>query len=136
MVQAAPRWFAKAFEGAHWVAQAPGVWSATGYLWHVVDVLRVGTERFWLLALDPRRGMAPWDPDETARVRAYDALSIRVGRRALEASVEDWLVARAATPSYATATHPVFGAVDGAYLAHFYAHEVVHHVMDVRRQRG
>ena len=28
---------------------APGVWPPVGYLWHVVDVLRFGAERLWML---------------------------------------------------------------------------------------
>src|SRR4051794_33616038 len=103
IVESAPRWFAKAFDGAAWVTPPPGTWSAVGYLWHVVDVLRFSTERFWILSLDPRSGLPEWSADEMAAARRYQTLSARVGFRALEAAVEDWRVALAGTPAYVSA---------------------------------
>ena len=38
-------------------AQRTGeAWSASMYVWHLVDVLRIGTERLLTLAHDPGRG--------------------------------------------------------------------------------
>jgi hypothetical protein len=31
------------------------------YLWHLVDVLRIGNERLLTLTRDPRRGITCWD---------------------------------------------------------------------------
>jgi uncharacterized damage-inducible protein DinB len=135
IVEAAPRWFAKAFEGARFAEPPAGVWSATAYLWHVVDVLRLGTERFLVLTLDPRRGIAAWDADEMARARSYEAKSAVVGLRVLTDATRDWLHAARATPRYVSAAHPEFGTMDALSCAVRNAHEVVHHVLDVRRQR-
>ncbi|MCU1678774.1 MAG: hypothetical protein JWM93_3532 [Frankiales bacterium] len=134
IVGRAPQWFAKVFERGPFAQQADGVWSATGYLWHVNDVLRFGTERFWVLQLDPRRGISPWDADAMAAARSYDDLSPLVGLHALTAATREWLAAAAATPRYVTAAHPDFGAIDAMHVAARHAHEVVHHLMDVRRQ--
>jgi hypothetical protein len=30
-----------------------GVWSPSEYVWHLVDVLRIGAERLWLVSTDP-----------------------------------------------------------------------------------
>ncbi len=135
IVEAAPRWFAKAFDGASFPGPPAGVWSATAYLWHVVDVLRLGAERFLLLTLDPRRGIAAWDADEMAQARSYEAKSAVVGLRVLADAAHEWHAAAVAAPRYVTATHSEFGTMDALSCAVRNAHEVVHHVMDVRRQR-
>ena len=135
IVGAAPRWFAKAFDGDRFAVPAAGVWSATAYLWHVVDVLRLGTERFLILTLDPHCGIAPWDADEMAAARSYEMKSSIVGLRMLTAATAEWLDAARATPRYVSAVHPEFGTMDALFCAVRNAHEVVHHVMDIRRQR-
>ncbi|HEX3795228.1 MAG TPA: hypothetical protein VHV57_12080 [Acidimicrobiales bacterium] len=33
-------------------AVGPGLWSASRYVWHTVDVLRFGTERLWTISSD------------------------------------------------------------------------------------
>ena len=135
MVECAPRWFAKAFDGARFGAPPAGVWSATAYLWHVVDVLRLGTERFLILTLDPQCGIAPWDADEMAAARSYEKKSSLVGLRMLTDATTEWLAAARATPRSVSAVHPEFGTMDALFCAVRNAHEVVHHVLDVRRQR-
>jgi hypothetical protein len=135
IVGRAPSWFAKAFDGASFAAPPPGVWTAAAYLWHVVDVVRFGTERLWSLSLDPAAGLPAWDADVMAAARSYDARSVRVGLHALEVATEDWLVAARVVPRYVTSLHPEFGPIDARSSVVRNAHEVVHHVLDVRRQR-
>jgi hypothetical protein len=53
----------------------PGLWSASRYLWHTVDVLRFGTERLWTIGADPAVGVPAWDENVNAEVRSYDDLS-------------------------------------------------------------
>ena len=53
----------------------PGLWSASRYVWHTVDVLRFGTERLWTISADPSFGVPTWDENELADVRSYDELS-------------------------------------------------------------
>ena len=47
-------------------AVEPGLWSASRYVWHTVDVLRFGTERLWTISADPpsvsRRGTRTSSP--------------------------------------------------------------------------
>jgi hypothetical protein len=38
-------------------APAPGTWSQGAYIWHLVDVLSIGTERLWPIADDPAAGL-------------------------------------------------------------------------------
>ena len=64
-------------------AVEPGLWSASRYVWHTVDVLRFGTERLWTISADPAFGVPSWDENVVAEVRSYDALSPVVGLIAL-----------------------------------------------------
>ena len=57
------------------VAVDPGLWSASRYVWHTVDVLRFGTERLWTISADPSFGVPAWDENVLADVRSYDKLS-------------------------------------------------------------
>ena len=41
------------------------------YVWHLVDVLRIGTERLLTLTYDPGRGIACWDENALAEARRY-----------------------------------------------------------------
>ena len=134
MVRASPRWFAKAFDGARFVDPPAGVWSAKGYVWHTVDMLRIGTERLLMLRLEPHTPITPWDPDAMAEQRSYEKLSAPVGLLTLEAAARDWVAAAREAPPGVSAAHPLFGTMDAASIATFAAHEVVHHVLDVRRQ--
>ena len=61
----------------------PGLWSASRYVWHTVDVLRFGTERLWTISADPSFGVPAWDENVLADVRSYDQLSPFVGLIAL-----------------------------------------------------
>src|SRR5215469_14046762 len=54
-------------------------WSASMYLWHLVDGLRIGTERLLTLTCDPGRGLPCWDENALAEARRYQQLSPAVG---------------------------------------------------------
>lgn len=60
-----------------------GLWSASRYVWHAVDVLRFGTERLWTIGAEPSFGFPARDENEVAEVRSYDKLSPVVGLIAL-----------------------------------------------------
>ena len=76
-------------------AVEPGLWSASRYVWHTVDVLRFGTERLWTISADPSFGVPSWDENVVAEVRSYDALSPVVGLIALIAAARAWRRGRA-----------------------------------------
>jgi hypothetical protein len=52
------------------VAVVPGLWSASRYVWHTVDVLRLGIERLWTISADPTFGVPCWDENVVAEIRA------------------------------------------------------------------
>ena len=115
------------------VAVEPGLWSAGRYVWHTVDVLRFGAERFWTLAVDPSFGVPNWDENVLAEVRAYDQLSPIVGLLALIAAAEIWRTAALEAPRDVRTSHPEAGSISAFDIVQRNAHEVCHHLWDVRR---
>lgn len=140
MVAESPPQFAQALAMVDLAASVPpGVWSPTEYLWHMVDVLRIGTERLWTLTFAPDSGLPSWDENELARVRSYGALSGTVGIIAYGRAVEDWVTAAHGAPAQARATHPEFGTVSTEQVIVRNAHEAQHHLLDIEqvaRQRS
>lgn len=108
-------------------------WSASMYLWHLVDVLRIGMERLITLRLEPEGAIPCWDENALARVRQYDRLSPAVGLAVLGRAVRDWLGAATTTPADAVTRHPVYGELGTADLIRRTAHEVRHHLQDIER---
>jgi hypothetical protein len=108
-------------------------WSARGYLWHLVDVLRIGTERLLILRYDPEAGIPCWDEKALAEVRQYERLSTIAGLHALRSSAAGWTLAARSTPVSAVTLHPQFGELTAADVMRRNGHEAVHHELDIRR---
>jgi DinB superfamily len=115
------------------VRPAVDVWSPAEYLWHVVDVLRFGTERLWTLRLEPDAGVMPWDADLATELRARSPFSLAVGLHALRDGVRAWTIAALEAPADLTVNHPELGPMDAATMVRRNAHELVHHERDIRR---
>lgn len=106
------------------------------YLWHLVDVLRIGNERLVTLSLDPEAGIVCWDENELAACRKYDALSPVVRLEILGGAVRDWSEAAAKVREHAVVVHPEFGNLGALEIIRRNAHEVHHHTRDIRRGLG
>ncbi len=65
------------------------------YVWHLVDVMRIGTERLLTLTYDPGRGITCWDENALAEVRRYQQLSPVVGLIVLRSAAQAWSTATA-----------------------------------------
>jgi hypothetical protein len=120
-------------EGSDSRSDNPGHWSATGYVWHVVDVIRFGTERLWTLALDAASGIPGWDQDDMAAVRRYEKLSPTVGLQALRSAVREWVKAAHEAPPSAHIEHASLGMMSTGDSIRRNAHEVQHHALDIER---
>ncbi|MGH8775910.1 MAG: DinB family protein [Jiangellaceae bacterium] len=114
-------------------APAPGVWSPGEYVWHLVDVMRIGTERLWTLTDDARAGVPCWDENALASVRQYSKLSVPVGLRGLRSAVREWLDAAAEVPAGAAVEHPLYGLLTATDVIRRHAHEAQHHLLDITR---
>jgi hypothetical protein len=110
-----------------------GLWSASRYVWHTVDVLRFGTERLWTLSADPSFGVPSWDENVIAETRSYDQLSPVVGLIALIAAVRAWRTAAMEAPHDVSTPHPEAGAICAFDVVQRNAHEVCHHLWDIQR---
>ena len=115
------------------VSPAPGTWSACGYAWHLVDVLRIGTERLWTIADDPGRTLPCWDENALADARSYGKLSPVVAPRALRDAAATWLAAALRMPEDAAARHEADGTVTAGDVIRRNAHEARHHLRDIAR---
>ncbi len=114
-------------------AVAETAWNPAQYLWHVVDVIRYGTERLLALDLDAANGAMAWDADEAMHLRRRSPMSIVVGLAALELAVRQWAVVAESVSDEKQIRHPEFGMMDALLMCRRNAHEVVHHEWDVRR---
>ena len=103
------------------------------YVWHLVDVLRIGTERLLTLAHDPARGITCWDEKALAEGRRYQQLSPAVGLIVLRSAAEAWTAAAAVAPADVQVHHPQFGSLGALEIIRRNAHEVHHHLMDINR---
>lgn len=114
-------------------AVEPGLWSASRYVWHTVDVLRFGTERLWTVSVDPTYGVPAWDENAVADVRSYDLLSPIVGLVALIAAADAWRTAALEAPHDVSTPHSEAGSICAFDIVQRNAHEVCHHLWDVQR---
>ncbi len=115
------------------VAVEPGLWSASRYVWHTVDVLRFGTERLWTISADPSFGVPSWDENVVAEVRSYDHLSPVVGLIALIETARTWREAAMEAPHDVPTAHPEAGEICAFDVVQRNAHEVCHHLWDIQR---
>jgi hypothetical protein len=135
LVETSPKRIATLFEGSEEATRspAPEVWSPSAYLWHLVDVLRIGSERLLTASMDPAAGIPCWDENDLAEVRRYDKLSPRVAVVAFGDAVSVWVAVADRIPMTASVEHPEFGTVTAQDIIRRNAHEVQHHELDIRR---
>jgi hypothetical protein len=108
-------------------------WSASMYVWHLVDVLRIGTERLLTLTHDPDRGITCWDENALAEARRYQLLSPAVGLIVLQSAAQNWTATAAVASARAEVHHPQFGVLGAVEIIRRNAHEAHHHLMDINR---
>jgi hypothetical protein len=103
------------------------------YLWHLVDGLRINTERLLTLTHDSACGLPCWDENALAEARRYQQLSPVVGLIVLRSAAQEWVTAAAAAPADIQVRHPRFGVLGAVEVIRRSAHEVHHHLMDINR---
>lgn len=134
MVAESPHLFAQAFSVVDPVTPVRAdAWSPNEYLWHMVDVLRIGTERLWALHLDPGTGVPSWDENDLARVRRYGELSPTVGVMAYGRAAQEWVNAAGDAPPQARTAHSESGTISAEEVIRRNAHEAQHHLLDIEQ---
>jgi hypothetical protein len=112
---------------------ADDCWSASMYVWHLVDILRIGTERLLTLTHDPDRGTTCWDENALAEARHYQQLSPAVGLIVLRSAAQAWTTTAALAPPDVQIRHPQLGSLGALEIIRRNTHEVHHHLMDINR---
>ncbi len=108
-------------------------WSVTAYVAHVSDNLRIWAERIAGVTLGDSSVVTSYDENLLAAARRYDGLSIHGVRWGLERSVRDWIEVVAHAPADLTLVHPERGVLDLDQIVRSNAHDVTHHLWDIRR---
>ena len=84
----------------------------------------------------PAFGVPVWDENVVAEVRSYDQLSPVVGLIALISAADAWRTAALEAPHDVATPHPEDGSICAFDVVQRNAHEVCHHLWDVRRSDG
>lgn len=121
-------------ERARWLeSDSAERWTPSEYLWHLVDVLRIGTERLWLATYDTTTRIFCWDQDGLAKLRKYSELSPVVGAVALEEARRGWAAAARSAPPSVELVDDASGPMPVANVIRHTGHEVIHHRLDIDR---
>jgi hypothetical protein len=110
-------------------------WSASEYVWHLVDLLRISSERLLTLNHDPGSGITGFDENALTEARRYQQLSTVVGLISLRIAARDWAETASNAPAEVTVIHDELGEMGALEIIRRTAHEVHHHMMDVERYR-
>ena len=115
--------------------RAGDTWSASQYVWHLVDLLRISSERLLTLIHDPGSGITGFDENALTEARRYQQLSTAVGLISLRIAARDWAETASNAPTEATVTHDELGEMGALEIIRRTAHEIRHHLMDIDRYR-
>jgi hypothetical protein len=109
-------------------------WSTAAYLRHVADNLEAWAYRLDAARLDGRAAAAGYDPDDLAEVRDYAHATVGASLAGLRRVVPGWTDAvEAALEADVVLDHATRGPQRAQDVARNNAHDVLHHLHDVRR---
>lgn len=137
VVRRGPATMRAALDGSDGTGRAAGLdWDARSYVCHVADNLRAWAERLVAAVDVPELLVGSYDADLLAVARNYSAVPVSAALWSLERSVDAWLTAvGAARIANVRLVHPDRGTLTAADVASTNAHDLAHHVFDVRRCR-
>jgi len=109
-------------------------WSATAYIVHVADNLRIWAERLAGARLSGVLEVPGYDQDLLAQARHYSEIGLGAAMWSLENAVEIWLESvNAALASHVVLNHATRGRMTTADTIRATTHDGNHHVWDVQR---
>jgi hypothetical protein len=149
LVRVVPDRYAELLDGSAGTVHGAGLaWSATAYVCHVADNLRIWAERLAGASAAVAAPRAPgaagppgapnvvaaYDENRLAEARAYEAVPIAGALWSLRRAVGDWLDAvTLATAQRTVLVHPERGEMTVGDVARSNAHDAYHHAWDVER---
>ena len=134
-VEALPDQFATQLADRSGEELGPGAtWSAKAYVFHVADNLRIFAERLEGVAAGGSTAIAPYDENQLAAARDYEAMSLPSALWSLRTAAAVWVQAsRAALIRPTLYQHPERGELTAAEIVRGPAHDALHHFWDVTR---
>jgi hypothetical protein len=110
-------------------------WSVQAYVWHAGDNLRIWAERLAGAASGADGPVAAYDQDLLSEARGYEAMPVRAAFWSLARATGDWHEARRmiGERSDVVVEHPAMGSFTVADVTRQVAHDLHHHLDDVRR---
>jgi hypothetical protein len=135
LIADAPVRFAALIGDTDGAQRAPDLeWTASGYVCHVADSLRVWAERLANVALGDPGPVAAYNQDKLAVARSYDKVGVRGALWSLERAAGDWQAAvDLAASREAVMTHAELGEMTVLDVTRIRAHDVNHHADDIAR---
>jgi hypothetical protein len=145
LVSKVPTTYAGMLQGASGDERSdPSAWTATAYVSHVADNLRIWAERLAGIVRGGSPEVGGYDQDALAAARGYESISLPSALWSLSRSVDDWLdvvaeVAEVAAevadalPRPPVLVHPERGPQSLVEVARSNAHDAFHHQWDIQR---
>ncbi len=112
---------------------APTVWSPHEYTWHLVDNIRIAAEWMHDVRVHDHPTHYAIDMDQLLAVRLYSRLSTAAGLWSLEESCRLFTQEAAITDPASSFYYDGWKDCTAAEIIGFMAHEVIHHLQDMRR---
>lgn len=130
-----PAVYAERCQGSTGDERLPGLsWPVVAYVCHVADNFAIFAERLVGIVRSGRATVTPYDEDELADARHYEATSLGGALWSLERHAGDLLDALAfADAAHAAMYHPDRGDQDVLAVAQSVAHDAFHHTWDLER---
>jgi hypothetical protein len=110
-------------------------WSVRAYVWHAGDNLRIWAERLVGAASGGIHPVPGYDQDQLAEARGYDSMPVGAALWSLARATGDWHEALSMIDGRVDVSfeHPTMGSYTVADVARQVAHDLFHHLDDVRR---
>jgi hypothetical protein len=110
-------------------------WSVRAYVWHAGDNLRIWAERLVGAASGGIHPVPGYDQDQLAEARGYDSMPVGAALWSLARATGDWHEALSMIDGRVAVAfeHPTMGSYTVADVARQVAHDLYHHLDDVRR---
>ena len=135
LVRSAPQRYLALLDGREGSEHGAGLaWSATGYVCHVADNLRIWAERLAGAAQGGSSIVAAYDSDALAEARNYDSVAVEGALWSLRHATEAWGVAvEWAQEQQVVLMHPERGSQTVNDMVRNNSHDAHHHGWDIQR---
>jgi hypothetical protein len=119
--------------GSEWMPSL--AWTVQAYIWHAGDNLRIWAERLAGAASAAGGLVAAYDQDLLSEARGYKAMPLGTAIWSLARATGDWREARRMIGERGDVVleHPAMGSFTLADVTRQVAHDLHHHLEDVRR---